>query len=495
MKESKYQMRRPLTFSLRLRNTNRQNALTSLTSNNDRQLTAPRCAVTLLLLTLVMPSIMTAAETSKPSEIDKPQAPAPLGEYQPADKRVVDPSTLAGKLMFGYQGWFSTPLDGSPMKTWNHWSIKNRNPPDQTNVRVQMWPDLSEYDPDELYDTGLKYPDGSVAKVYSAWNTKTVMRHFRWMQDYNLDGALHYRFINRISTKPERRVFYDRVLDNMRKGAEAYGRVFGLQYDISDHSGVILVEDIKNDWIGLVDNLKITASPNYLHHRGKPLLVLRNFGMEGGKRMITPAQATELITWLKTGAPEKYRVTLMGALPGYWRTNGRDVKQESGWPEVFRSFDVISCWPVGRFSNQAGADKWLNEITKPDMEECVRLGIDYIPAIYPGYSYHNADPEKIYNDKPRMGGRFYWHQVKNNVSAGATMMYNAIFDEIDEGTAMFKVSTSSKTQPVMTEDRPFLPLDADGEKLPSDFYLKLADYAGRMLRKEIPLIERRPIDP
>ena len=94
-----------------------------------------------------------------------------------------------------------------------------------------------------------------------------------------------------------------------------------------------------------------------------------------------------------------------------------------------------------------------------------------------------------------MGGRFYWRQVKNNVSAGATMMYNAIFDEIDEGTAMYKVSTSSKTQPVMTDDRPFLPLDADGENLPSDFYLKLADYAGRMLRKEIPLIERRPIDP
>ena len=488
-------MRIPLTHPQTFGNIDGRTVLISPTLIYRQFLAALRCAMTLSLLTYIIPSVISAADVTKPGESNKPQAPAPLGKYQTADKRIVDPSTLTGKLIFGYQGWFSTPEDGSPMKTWNHWSIKNRNPPDANNARVQMWPDLSEYDPDELYDTGLKYPDGSVAKVYSAWNTKTVMRHFRWMQDYNLDGALHYRFINGISTKPERRIFYDRVLDNMRKGAETYGRVFGLQYDISDDSGVNLVEEIKNDWMGLVDNLKITASPNYLHHRGKPLLVLRNFGMEGGKRMITPPQATELIAWFKTGAPEKYRVTLMGALPGYWRTNGKDVKQEVGWPEVFRSFDVISCWPIGRFSNEAGADKWLNEVTKPDMEECARLGIDYIPAIYPGYSYHNADPEKRYNDKPRMGGRFYWRQVKNNVSAGATMMYNAIFDEIDEGTAMYKVSTSSKTQPVMTDDRPFLPLDADGENLPSDFYLKLADYAGRMLRKEIPLIERRPIDP
>jgi hypothetical protein len=129
------------------------------------------------------------------------------------------------------------------------------------------------------------------------------------------------------------------------------------------------------------------------------------------------------------------------------------------------------------------------------MEECARLGIDYIPAVYPGYSYNNANPEKRYNDKPRMGGRFYWRQVHNAVSANATMIYNAIFDEVDEASAMYKVSPTAATQPVLAGERRFLPLDADGEKLPSDWYLKLADYAGRMLRKEIALIPTRPIDP
>jgi hypothetical protein len=38
-----------------------------------------------------------------------------------------------------------------------------------------------------------------------------------------------------------------------------------------------------------------------------------------------------------------------------------------------------------------------------------------------------------------------------------------------------------------------LPLDADGEMLPSSWDLKLADHAGRALRREIPLTPNRPM--
>ncbi len=434
--------------------------------------------ITIAILVLVSASLFRVLAADPPNE----NSPI-LGKYETAAPRKIDPSTLYGKLIFGYQGWFSAAGDGSPLHSWNHWS-KNQQLPDAENTRVQMWPDVSEYDADELYDTGLIYPDGSPAKVYSAWNLKTVMRHFRWMRDYNLDGAMQYRFIGRISSRPEYRVFYNKVLDNIRQAAEANGRVFAVQYDISGYEGESVVKAIEADWMSLVDEMKITDSPMYLHHKGRPLVVLRNCGMADGMRLITPAEAAELIQWFKTGAPEKYRVTLMGALPGYWRTQGSDAKKDPGWPAVFRSFDVISAWPVGRFGDAAGAKKWLETVVIPDMRECARLGIDYMPAIYPGYSYHNAEPEKVYNSKPRLGGQFYWSQVSNVVSAHATMIYNAMFDEIDEGTAMYKVSPSAAHQPVMPANRRFLSLDADGEQLPSDWYLKLADYAGRALRKE-----------
>ncbi|MCU0858951.1 MAG: glycoside hydrolase family 71/99-like protein [Pontiellaceae bacterium] len=449
-----------------------------------------RIAIASLLLSFALPSKTHAAEVSA-GVVRQPAAP---GKYQLAAPRTIDPSTLHGKRIFGYQGWFSTADDAGPLDNWNHWSA-DRKQPNAANFRVQMWPDLAEYEADELYDTDLGHPDGSVARVYSAWNLKTVMRHFRWMRDYNLDGAVQYRFISRISSRPEYRVFYNQVLDNIRQSAEAYGRVFAVRYDISDYQGPSVVQDIQKDWKSLVDEMKVTDSPRYLHHKGRPLVVLRNFGMSGGKRLITPAEAAELIKWFKTDAPEKYRVTVMGALPGYWRTQGRDVKPEPGSPAVFRSFDVVSAWPVGHFRDEAGADKWLEQVVIPDMKGCARLGMDYIPAICPGYSFHNADPSKPYNSIPRCGGRFYWSRVDHVVSANATMIYNAIFDEVEEGTAMYKVLPNAAAQPAMSEDRRFLALDADGEQLRSDWYLKLADYAGRALRKEIVPTEARPIDP
>ena len=57
------------------------------------------------------------------------------------------------------------------------------------------------------------------------------------------------------------------------EGFEKYGRVFAIVYnDITDR-----VEDIKTDWMHMVDNLKITESDRYLNHDGKPI-VARKLG-------------------------------------------------------------------------------------------------------------------------------------------------------------------------------------------------------------------------
>lgn len=96
------------------------------------------------------------------------------------------------------------------------------------------------------------------------------------------------------------------------------------------------------------------------------------------------------------------------------------------------------------------------------------------------------------NQIPRRGGRFWWRQLYNAQSAGAKMVYGAMFDEVDEGTAMFKTAPTSADQPTQVS---FLPLNADGEALPSDWYLKLAGAGSKMLRGEIPLTAVRPITP
>ena len=55
--------------------------------------------------------------------------------------------------------------------------------------------------------------------------------------------------------------------------------------------------------------------------------------------------------------------------------------------------------------------------------------------------------------------------------AGAQMLYSAMFDEVDEGTALFKVLPRHQDLPQGTT---LLALDADGCSLESDYYLKMA---------------------
>src|SRR3954452_22364075 len=112
---------------------------------------------------------------------------------------VVDSSTLDGKVLFGYQGWFKCPDDGSPDKNLSHWS---RGAPTAETLAIDMYPDLSEFDADERCAVPGMTIGGKPAYLFSAWNKKTVLRHFRWMRDYGLDGVLVQRFVGDI---PRRR--------------------------------------------------------------------------------------------------------------------------------------------------------------------------------------------------------------------------------------------------------------------------------------------------
>jgi len=72
------------------------------------------------------------------------------------------------------------------------------------------------------------------------------------------------------------------------------------------------------------------------------------------------------------------------------------------------------------------------------------------------------------------------------------MLYVAMFDEVDEGTAMFKLAP---TQAEIPAQGAFVPLNIDGYSLPPDWYLRLGGKATRMLRGEIPLSAIMPIEP
>jgi hypothetical protein len=393
----------------------------------------------------------------------------------------IDPSTMTGKLLMGYQGWFGCPGDGSADSRWIHW-FRSQNPV-ATNATVDYWPDLSELEADELFATGMTYPGGATASLYSAYKAKTVRRHFQWMRDHHLDGVFLQRFSAGLSSAGEF-ARLNQVADNVRAGADAYRRVFAMMYDISGHPTNTLVSALTNDWLYLVNTLQITNSPQYLRHNGKPVVAVWGFGFSG--RPDTPQQAQEVINFFKGAG-----LTVMGGLPTYWRTLNNDAQSNPAWAAVFRSFDIISPWAVGRYGDLAGADTFRQNLIAPDLAEATAHGREYLPVIFPGFSWFNLNGGPL-NQIPRNGGSFYWRQAYNAKAAGCTMIYGAMFDEVDEGTAMYKLARTANDVPAQGS---WVPLDIDGGSLPSDWYLRLANEASRMLRGDIPLQNSIPIAP
>ncbi|MBI5508756.1 MAG: DUF4214 domain-containing protein [Deltaproteobacteria bacterium] len=436
---------------------------------------APRLAS--LLATLALP---VACGTEAALEVLEP------GDE---DQSLVSTDSMNGKMMMGYQGWFGCPGDGSRVNNWVHWFQGRASPSTPT---VDLWPEMSELDADERCNTGFTKPDGSAAPLYSAYRQKTVVRHFKWMQDYGIDGVLLQRFTGELGNAALFD-FRNKVAANVRAGAEAHGRVFALMYDVSGASESSLVDVVKRDWAYMVNTLRITESSRYLRHNGKPVLAI--WGLGFNDRVGTPDQARAIIDHFQRSAPGAEQVTLLGGVPLHWRSLGGASKTDPAWAAIYRSFDIISPWAVGAFGDDAGADSYKRTISA-DLAEARNNGRDYMPVIFPGFSWHNLmrvrGEDSPYNLIPRRGGRFYWRQAYNAIAAGSKMLFGAMFDEVDEGTAMLKVAATTAATPVQAS---FLPLDVDGEAVPSDWYLRLAGEATKMLRGERPLGSSLPSTP
>lgn len=413
--------------------------------------------------------------------IQLPAAPPP--GPSPPGLVPVNSSTLFNKVMAGYQGWFGTECDGG-YNHWKHWSGSGSFP-SPLSYQVDMWPDLTEYDTDELCPTGFHYSTGENAGVFSSFTAKTVERHVKWMYDYGVDGVFVQRFVSELANV---RCIRDKITEHIRRGAEQYGRVFANMYDISGASEMSVYDAIRTDWMHLVDVANVTKSDRYLRHNGLPVLAIWGFGF--ASRVGEPQEVADLIDWFQNTAETKYRVTLMGGVPSRWRSRTNDAKTDQAWDAVYRAYDIISPWTVGRFANESQADNFLQTQIIPDSVECQNEGIDYMPVVFPGYSFQNTNPAKPFNEIPREGGHFFWRQFYNTIEvANSTQVYVAMFDEVDEATAIFKVAETSAQTP---DDINVVTLDIDNYAVPSDWFLRLVGNATTMLRDSTPIPSSMP---
>src|SRR5271157_484298 len=394
-------------------------------------------------------------------------------------RQTVDATTLHKKVLCGYQGWFRAGGDGGA--EWDHWNRDWSTPP-KTNaldkITFEMWPDVGEYT-HKYAVPGFTYPGGAQAYLYSAQDQQTVDKHFDWMQEYGIDGVVVQRFVTQ--TPPDNiQAWKTNVLRYVRSAANRTGRVFCLEYDMSGANTKTLFSQLTNDWIYLVDGLKVTQDPRYLCHNGRPVLMIFGFYPE---RFPDAALPKQIIAWFKTNAT--CGVTLIGS--GWWDWRAGATGE---WTNIYRSFHGYCPWNTGNYSLVASngvTNKYATTAYWPvDLAAATNAGMFYLPQVYPGFSWGNLQRLAPGTSRiPRLGGDFLWKQFYDAAQAGLDMVFVGMFDEVDEGTAIFKVMNSPPTQGCF----------ATYEGMPADWYLRLTAEGAKVLRGERANQRTMPIAP
>ena len=337
-------------------------------------------------------------------------------------KDFTDNQTVMGKVMAGYQGWFAVPNDPDDLG-WRHWGRSSGIDPSPSQITVDMWPWLDEYNPDQVYPAGaMVHQDGRPAYLFSSRDLETVHRHFRWMREHNIDGVYLQRFVSKNSGGHNGNPEF--VLANVRKAAAAEGRVWALEYDVSGLDGnettradiPYQLEVITNDWNYLVNQCGILDDPRYLHENGKPVLFIWGFGT--GNNISTAAEADPVISWFTN-----QNLYLIGGV-------SKGKLNDANWQPVLKKYDQLLEW------------------MEPDLPDLIArrqqlqgFGMKILPHAWPGFSWNNLKQTVFpYQYTARNGGAFYWTRIYNAVSCGADQLFLGMFDEYDEGTAIMPMS-------------------------------------------------------
>ncbi|MCK7531335.1 MAG: hypothetical protein MZV63_10025 [Marinilabiliales bacterium] len=171
------------------------------------------------------------------------------------------------------------------------------------------------------------------------------------------------------------------------------------------------------------------------------------------------------------------KVSIMLGVPYYWRTLERDTQNDALLHTLIKSADIIMPWAVGRYNNNSYSDVASSRLNQ-DISWCKNANVGYIPLVFPGFSWGNLKGDfSLYDQIPRLKGDFMWKQIAGAKEWGAKSLYVAMFDEIDEGTAIFKCARSNE-----------LPLNGTGRfvGIEDDLSFRLLPLACRSGSKLVP---------
>lgn len=389
-----------------------------------------------------------AANCSKNIQTDKTAA---LGAGL-SGSLVSSPGDVVGKITIGYQGWFSAAGDGSPLDSWQHQNLES-------------WPDVRQYTTtysgDPFYQAGVQQPpftgnlgNGQPAKMFSSDDQQVSNTHCLWMQQNGIDCIALQRF-GSYTTAGSVKDFHDAVDLNMMTAAQTYGRKFYIMYDCS------ATDPVTTDWTNTIVNTQhLTSSSAYAMQNGKPVVCLYGIGISG--RGADSSWVTT-INWFKAQGLYVIGSPLWG------------FSTDTAYLPAIDACNMIMPWAVGRTTSTNFETQYAS-----DMAYCTAHGMDFQADIYPGTAFYNTNgATSPKNQIPRTHGNFMWSQFAAARTAGVPSVYISMFDEMNEATGILNCAEDSSSIPA---GEYFLTLDADGVHVSSDFYLRLTNDGGKMVK-------------
>ena len=108
-------------------------------------------------------------------------------------------------------------------------------------------------------------------------------------------------------------------------------------------------------------------------------------------------------------------------------------------------FDAVSPWDAGRYHD--------NTTWTASEKGCLGSGsgrveapaIGYMPTAFPGFSWDNLFARPHHHDHAAEG-EFYWRQFAIFKALGIRTVFVGMFDEVNEGTAIYKVANQTPVE-------------------------------------------------
>lgn len=245
--------------------------------------------------------------------------------------------------------------------------------------------------------------DSTKASWFYSNCSAVVEQHFKYMQQYKIDGIFVQRF--RDASNPSNEYYHQgvQVLDWVRQYAEQYGKYFAVEYDFSALQAGENPDDYLGYWKNDFDKVvaPLFQSSSYIYQDGKPVMEIWGAGFNDNKGGSGQDYQT-LVDYMANSATPTWNIL---GVPWYWQDLNDQNRSPPPAPGLFSlyqssSVQCLQPWGVGAYSTPDDFAYYFQNRLVPMKSQLDGWGKKLSPVIHPGTQNYNSNKQSpIHNTR------------------------------------------------------------------------------------------------